>query len=124
MQPEFVKFNATTIFLFISELNDEHLTHVLLCVNGKVAAEVNAKLEQVRERLGCGSVLCGIRKVCEINGGTLENARANQTSVLTDDDNAALRSAFYACRPSDAAHANITEVPPASEATPEATPEA
>ncbi|XP_077560066.1 uncharacterized protein LOC144174958 [Haemaphysalis longicornis] len=105
----------------VCQLNDEHLQLVLDCVGRNLTAEVNEKLNQVRAHLECETVLCGIRKVCHKNGGTLEGGhRDNQTSVFSEEDNRALRAAFYNCRPDDAAHAHLAGAAPATEAPTEA----
>ncbi|XP_077531624.1 antimicrobial peptide microplusin-like [Haemaphysalis longicornis] len=100
----------------VCELDDGHLGHVLACVEEKVGEAVKVKLDQVRQHLQCDTLLCGIRKVCESNGGTLEGNRGNQTSVFTESENAELRAAFLGCRPNDAAHAHLGQAAPATDA--------
>ncbi|XP_077528537.1 uncharacterized protein LOC144140915 [Haemaphysalis longicornis] len=104
----------------VCQLDDEPLSRVLACVQEKLAEEVKAKLNAVQESLQCADILCGIRKVCQSNGGTLEGNRGNQSSVFTEEQNTQLRSAFYDCRPSDAAHAHLGEAAPATDVPTEA----
>ncbi|XP_077529019.1 uncharacterized protein LOC144141322 [Haemaphysalis longicornis] len=100
----------------VCQLEDGPLSHVLECVQTHIGDAVKTKLDQVREHLGCDSILCGVRKVCESNGGTLEGNRGNQTSVFTPEENAELRTAFFSCRPSDEAHAHLGDAAPSTEA--------